>query len=273
MARWKRLFYLLLINVICSASTTFAVLYFWDQAKTAQSQPQVLLTTPDIPIKTQIIVVTELVTPTTIGLVGLPTEATIAPSKQTESYRVRAGDTLGVIAQRYGLSVADILAVNDISNPDALYVDQLLYLPTNPLPANTPTPTTPAPTETPTSTPRLSPTPSHTPTATPNMAEPLLIIESAVGAGDATLERVRVKHLSGREVSLAGWRLSDEDGNVYVFPQLSLLEGSSVSIHTTTGLDSVTDLYWGLSFSIWKPGEKISLNDSQGNLIAEFVAP
>lgn len=42
---------------------------------------------------------------------------------------VQPGDTLGRIAQGYGLSVADLLAVNDLPNPDVLAVGQEIVLP------------------------------------------------------------------------------------------------------------------------------------------------
>ncbi len=77
------------------------------------------------------------VTPEATALV----EATpAAPEASTESqtYVVQAGDTLGEIAQKFGVSVSSIMAVNDIQNQNLIYPGQELTIP----PAGT-TPATP----------------------------------------------------------------------------------------------------------------------------------
>lgn len=43
-------------------------------------------------------------------------------------YAVRPADTLWGIAQRYGLTVNDILALNNFSNPNLIYPGQILRL-------------------------------------------------------------------------------------------------------------------------------------------------
>lgn len=47
----------------------------------------------------------------------------------TSTYVVRRGDTLSGIASRYGLDVNDIVAINRISNKNAIYAGQKLILP------------------------------------------------------------------------------------------------------------------------------------------------
>lgn len=44
-------------------------------------------------------------------------------------YTVRAGDSLYTIAQRYGVSVQQLIAANNIPPNNALYIGQLLYIP------------------------------------------------------------------------------------------------------------------------------------------------
>jgi len=54
------------------------------------------------------------------------------------------------------------------------------------------------------------------------------------------------------EVNLTGYNLSDEAGNSYQFPSGFILQSSeTVTIHTGTGLDNSTDLYWSKTSSIW----------------------
>ncbi len=48
---------------------------------------------------------------------------------QTSVHVVQAGEELGLIAKQYGVAVDDILAMNDIGNPDLLYVGQELTIP------------------------------------------------------------------------------------------------------------------------------------------------
>ncbi len=45
-------------------------------------------------------------------------------------YRVKAGDTLSAIAQRFGVNQAEVISINDLPSPDVLAVGQALILPT-----------------------------------------------------------------------------------------------------------------------------------------------
>ena len=49
------------------------------------------------------------------------------------THRVVAGDTLTRIADRYGVSVASLLRANDLTNPDLLYLGQIITLPLPPV--------------------------------------------------------------------------------------------------------------------------------------------
>lgn len=61
----------------------------------------------------------------------LPRQDSPAPSRYQSGvsyYVVRAGDTLTRIARRFGLTVRAICALNDIADPDRIYVGQVLRL-------------------------------------------------------------------------------------------------------------------------------------------------
>ena len=62
---------------------------------------------------------------TTGGLTAVP-----PPSTNQNSYVVQPGDTLFNIARRFGISVADLTAVNHITNPSRIYAGQVLSLST-----------------------------------------------------------------------------------------------------------------------------------------------
>ena len=66
-----------------------------------------------------------------------PDQPHLIPTKRStdESYTVQRGDTLGKIAQRYGVEINAIISANQISNPDLLEVGQTLTIPApHPLP-------------------------------------------------------------------------------------------------------------------------------------------
>ncbi|MBR1566569.1 MAG: LysM peptidoglycan-binding domain-containing protein [Oscillospiraceae bacterium] len=50
------------------------------------------------------------------------------PGRQKIGYTVRRGDTLIKIANYWGVSVLDLVAWNDIKNPDLIYAGQTLVI-------------------------------------------------------------------------------------------------------------------------------------------------
>lgn len=79
-------------------------------------------------------------------------------------YTVQPGDTLAAIAQQYGVSLDLLMQVNNIANPDLIFIGQQLRIPTATEPATPP----PTPTSLPTATPLPSTTVTSTLTVTPN---------------------------------------------------------------------------------------------------------
>ncbi len=66
-------------------------------------------------------------------ILGSPTPDTArilpTPRQNADQYMVQAGDTLGDIAQRYGISVQDLMLANNISDPNLLDVGMVLNIP------------------------------------------------------------------------------------------------------------------------------------------------
>ncbi|HSW41926.1 MAG TPA: LysM domain-containing protein [Patescibacteria group bacterium] len=54
---------------------------------------------------------------------------TAAPTPRPATYTVRSGDTLSAIAARFGTTVAEVAALNNIANPSLIRVGQVLQLP------------------------------------------------------------------------------------------------------------------------------------------------
>jgi LysM repeat protein len=83
----------------------------------------------------------------TTSTIAPPT--TMNPIDQRQFYTVEPGDNLSGIASRFGVSQESLMALNGITNPDAIAVGQVLQLPPEAfapttVPATAP-PTTPAP--------------------------------------------------------------------------------------------------------------------------------
>ncbi|MBN2147292.1 MAG: LysM peptidoglycan-binding domain-containing protein [Anaerolineales bacterium] len=280
MRQVKRLFYLVLLNVIISAITIWVVLNLWERNHPPETSVFATATSEISP--TPLVLV---VTPTPAeggepeAEMPLDTEAeqgSPAPTLVLTPYQVKSGDTLGTIALEFDVSVADILAVNDIPDADTLSIGQVIYIPPGPVPqqSNTPAPTgtiTPTPTITPTRRPTAGP--SATLTATSPGDEPRVVIASVTGMGSLESERVLLQRTGEGQLSLAGWRLTDEDGNTYLFPQLTLYKGGAINLNTKAGQDTVVDLFWGLSAPVWTSGETVTLVDGVGNVQATFLIP
>jgi hypothetical protein len=98
-------------------------------------------------------------------------------------------------------------------------------------------------------------------------------IESVVGAGTPNVETAVIHYSGDEQLNLSGWQLKDEDGGTFTFPQLTLHKDGSVQVHSSSGTDTVIDLYWGINEAVWSSGENARLYDSQGNLRAVYRVP
>ncbi|MFZ5855818.1 MAG: lamin tail domain-containing protein [Chloroflexota bacterium] len=98
-------------------------------------------------------------------------------------------------------------------------------------------------------------------------------IVSIVGADNLGAEVVILRYLGAGQVDLSNWQIKDEDGNLFLFPAISLVNGGAVQVHTASGTNTVVDLYWNMSTPVWSSGEIASLYDSSGNLVVTYQVP
>ena len=106
--------------------------------------------------------------------------------------------------------------------------------------------------------------------------EPLIEIAAVVGATDPELEYVLLRRLGEGDLDLAGWTISDEQGNEFVFPSqpaLVLFAGGAVQVYTRSGADSPTEMYWNRDDPVWEPGEWVTLRDAQNREQARYQIP
>ena len=97
-------------------------------------------------------------------------------------------------------------------------------------------------------------------------------IENVFGVGDYQTEAVEIRRESETDLVLTGWKLRDESGHEYTFPNLTLKNGA-IRVYTRTGAESVIELFWGLPEAVWQPGEIVTLVDPQGTLRASYQIP
>jgi hypothetical protein len=109
---------------------------------------------------------------------------------------------------------------------------------------------------------------SQTGGGTPNME-----ITAVVGAGIPGSETVILRNTGTGQADLKNWKLQDQDANIYTFADVILLPGSSMQLHTLPGQDTLIDLYWGLTASVWRSGETTTLFDPTGAVRSVFQVP
>jgi hypothetical protein len=98
-------------------------------------------------------------------------------------------------------------------------------------------------------------------------------IISTIGAGDLDNESVIIRNNGDTSLLLTGWTLKDTQGDAYTFPQLTLYSSGTVQLHTGSGDDTASDLYWQRSEPVWKSGELVALYDTNNIARAFYRIP
>ncbi len=268
--RLKRLIYVLILNILVSGLTTYAIITLRAPAPTSGPVATVMVTVlVTVPVPFAVSSTQSAAAETSPSAAEILSEATetLVP---LQPYIVQKGDLLSQIALRYGVSTDDILRANDMTDPNTIYIGQRLLVPIAPLPTETPVL---PPTEIPTITPLPSKTPTPSATPTPDTSPARLQIDSVQGVGIQGSEKVRIIHTGGGAESLGGWKLENSAGKAYIFPMLRLFPGAAVTIHSGKGSDTVTDLYWGSDTTFWQRGDTVTLLDAAGSVRTTFVIP
>jgi LysM repeat protein len=238
--------------------------------------------------------------PTVAVPAGNPTSANVPPTEVTRlesvTYEVQAGDTLGLIAQKFSVPLFDLMLANGLSDEDFIQIGQKLIIPLGGLPDVTPTFTAvPLPTETtlpfdpPTPLPGdatlpaepaaiVGPSPTAMPAPSPNATAPVatgeikVVVNEVLGAGELTQETLMILN-RGAGTSLMNWKLSGSPLGNFVFPDIFLFSGGSIRIHTSAGQNTPSDLYLGQGEAAWLPGTTIILSDAAGKQMSQLTVP
>jgi LysM repeat protein len=208
-----------------------------------------------------------------------------APTATPVVHIVQSGDTISGLALRYDVPEEDIIAANNLENPNFLQLGAELVIPIGGLPPATPT-LTPVPTATETPIPFEPPSADMTATAaaeagatvTPSPQLPAtgaleVEIQEVVQAGQVDGERVVIVNLGERLADMQGWTLSDGEGNLFTFPNFRLWGSGSVTVHTRIGEDGnpPANFYWNKLVPLWSPGEVATLKDAGGGVVSTFT--
>ena len=265
----RRMLPFIFINIVVSLAVVLLVLYWWDSR-----QVDVVPTAQPTPLPAEM-------TPAGGGPTAVAEEnegsgEVAAPAAEEADeppvHIVQAGDTLGKISELYQVPVDDIAQANDIANINTIAVGQQLIIPVSGLATDTPE----GETETAAPTPELPPTPL--PTEPPAQGTAIVEISEVIGVGELADEAVRITNAGTRPVALQEWQLLDEEGHVYTFAAVTLYGSSeagspSILVHTETGQNGASNLYWGQEEAVWESGETVTLRDAEGSIQATYVIP
>lgn len=250
----KRYAPFVLLNIVISAAVVLGLLYLWEEDKVEEKE---------IATATSMAATAPVETAAAAATASAPPPPTAAP--ELVVHVVQSGETLGIIADQYGVPWEDIASYNQLDDPNVLDVGIELVIPIGGIPTEAPEPAATSSSAEP---------PAPIATEPPAAGEAKLVIRDIVGVGDLTEEAVVIANEGSRGIQLVGWQLLDGHGNVYVFKPLYIFgEGVSVMVHSRAGDDTTSDLYWGLSVPAWEPGETATLRDADGTARATFTIP
>lgn len=172
-----------------------------------------------------------------------------APIAEDDEYVVQVGDSLSLIANRYNITIDDIVRANNLANPDSIFSGQRLVIPLQG---------------------RQAAAQSNEPAAPLGEGVEIALVENP---GEHASEGVLIVNESNLAFSLLGWQLVRDGGPTYTFGNVPLFPGSSVRLHTRSGEDSSIDLYWGESGAQWNSNSVARLVNAQGVEIFRYTVP
>ncbi|MBP7962240.1 MAG: LysM peptidoglycan-binding domain-containing protein [Caldilineaceae bacterium] len=265
----RQLVFLILINALISTVIALAVAFAVDARRPDAEELAALYAQPGAAAPAAVILATSTPNPglvPTFTPVPLATSVPAAAASDTSGgadgqiYVVEAGDSLGGISVRFGVTLDALMAANQLTNPDFVFVGQRLTIPTGTAAAIQPSESTPA---------LSAPVP-----ASPDG----VIVGSVSGGGDLAAEQLLIVNDSDNAFNLQGWTLQISGGSgsgtpVYTFGSVPLFPGGSVRLHSISGVDTSVDLYWGQPAARLTPGAALTLINSQGLTVHTFAVP
>lgn len=242
----RQLLFIVLLNALVSLTIALAVVWVAEQRRPDPAE-LVVNRPPDPPV---VLIATPTPTIADPGREPLSVDTpTPAPGKdEPQVYIVEAGDSLLGIALRFGLTLDELMAANELENPDFVFVGQRLVIPSGGAGSGGSSGNAPRP--------------------APQGVQ--LRVEQP---GDLAAEAVQIINDSDTGVNLQDWTLSRGGGPIYTFGDLPLFPGGSVRLHSGSGVENSLNLYWERSEPVWTSGAVVELRDPDGVLVAKVKVP
>jgi LysM repeat protein len=205
-------------------------------------------------------------TPSGTEAVGISVVTAAATSEGgCPTYTIKQGDIAGNVATTFGVSLADLMQANNLTERDLtrLQIGQVLIIPANGCGLATATPSI---TPTPFVVPTLPPTVTLVPTAAKTQVE----IVQVISPGDITTEGIEIRNVSGGVIQMQGWTITDSNERTFTFPpEYRMFPGGRVTVYSRAGTNTPIVLYWGQSRPVWTdPALEITILDSKGEVQA-----
>lgn len=84
-------------------------------------------------------------------------------------------------------------------------------------------------------------------------------------------EYITFRNFCEHPKDLTGWALRDNANKTYTFPEFTLENKTTVTLHTGPGQNNETDLYWNQSRAVWNnQGDTLRMWNSQGELMLDY---
>jgi LysM repeat protein len=261
-----QLLFLVLVNAMVSLVIALAVVWVFEARRPDPEE----LAAINTPRPTAILAAAVVAQPTnTLGPVTTNTTSTVATETPTPDvpatgeetvYVVQPGDTMLVIATRYGVNVEDILGANNLSDPNFVFAGQRLVIPVQGALQE-----------------GVNITPVAGEAATPEA--PVVIPEGVritgiTGGSDLPNEQVILVNETDTPFTLQGWQLQKVNGPAYAFrSDVPLFPGGSIRLHSGAGTDTSIDFFWGLTEAVWQPGAEARLVTAEGEPVTTYIVP
>ncbi len=181
-------------------------------------------------------------------------------------HSIVAGDTPFALALRYGVDMALMLEVNNLTTRSAtnLQIGDILRVPRPGCQFDG------VAIEVPAAAPAALATAPPAATSTPVTAE--FEIVEVLGLGDITAEAVRLRNRGGT-INISGWTLADADGNVFTFRETLLFPQSTLILYSRSGTSTSDARFWARDEAVWSADESLTLSDAQGRVLQTLQIP
>ncbi len=76
---------------------------------------------------------------------------------------------------------------------------------------------------------------------------------------------------SNVDVVMKGWVLASSRNISYTFGNVTLFRSNFISLHTTSGTDVPTDLFWDRTEPAWQIGDVLTLTTDQNKVVTTYT--